>query len=73
MYKSTRGNKLVTSSEAIIKGLAEDGGLYIPYPLPKIEFNQSWINKTYQEIAKEIFKKFFDDFTDDEILIIFLF
>ena len=67
MYKSTRGNKLVSSSEAIIKGLADDGGLYIPYPLPKLEFNDSWLSKTYPEIAKEIFKKFFDDFTEEEI------
>ena len=67
LYKSTRGNKLVSSSETIIKGLADDGGLYIPYPLPKLEFNDSWLSKTYPEIAKEIFKKFFDDFTEEEI------
>ena len=67
MYKSTRGNKLVTSSEAIIKGLAEDGGLFIPYPLPKITFDSSWLFKNYQEVATEIFKVFFDDFTAEEI------
>ncbi len=67
MYKSTRGNKLVSSSEAIIKGLADDGGLYIPYPLPKLSFNENWTTKTYQEVATEIFKIFFDDFTVDEI------
>ena len=67
MYKSTRGNKLVTSSEAIIKGLAEDGGLFIPYPLPKITFDSSWLFKNYQEVATEIFKVFFDDFTAEQI------
>ena len=30
MYKSTRSNETVTASQAILKGLASDGGLFVP-------------------------------------------
>ena len=34
-YKSTRNSNLkVTASEAILKGLAPDGGLFVPEKLP---------------------------------------
>ena len=38
-YKSTRNSNLkVTASEAILKGLAPDGGLFVPSELPKLRF-----------------------------------
>lgn len=67
MYVSTRGNELVTSSKAIILGLASDGGLFVPTSLDKIGFDSSWINLTYQELAFKIFRYFLDDFSDLEI------
>lgn len=67
MYVSTRGNELVTSSKAIILGLASDGGLFVPTALDKIGFDYSWINLTYQELAFKIFRYFLDDFSDEEI------
>ena len=39
MYKSTRSKKLYTSSEAILNGLADDGGLFIPESINNIDFN----------------------------------
>ena len=37
-YTSTRGQGgTVTASQAILKGLADDGGLYVPTSLPKLE------------------------------------
>ena len=37
-YKSTRSNsEAVSASETILKGLAEDGGLYVPEALPKLD------------------------------------
>ena len=37
-YKSTRNSNLkVTASEAILKGLAPDGGLFVPSELPKLD------------------------------------
>ena len=52
-YKSTRNSNLkVTASEAILKGLAPDGGLFVPSELPKLDVSMSDLKgKTYQEIA----------------------
>lgn len=69
LYKSTRGKgKVVKASEAIIKGIAEDGGLYIPEEFPKItESFEELGAMTYQQLAFYIIKKYFDDFSDDEL------
>ena len=38
LYKSTRSNDVeVTASQAILKGLADDGGLFVPESLPALE------------------------------------
>lgn len=69
MYKSTRGSsELITSSEAIIKGMAEDGGLYIPTRIPKIDkpLNEL-MNFSYVQLANIIIKKFLTDFSEEEI------
>ena len=45
MYTSTRNaNEKVTASQAILKGLAEDGGLFVPEQLPTLD-------KTVDELA----------------------
>ncbi len=67
MYISTRGFKKVKASEAIIKGLAPDGGLFIPEALNKLNIDESFINLSYKELAKKLFKEFLDDFSLDEI------
>lgn len=67
MYKSTRSNEMVTASMAIIKGLADDGGLYLPCTINKLAFDQSFLNYDYQTLAKIILKHFLDDFTETEI------
>ncbi|AKN30837.1 threonine synthase [Clostridium carboxidivorans P7] len=69
LYKSTRGKgKVVKASEAIIKGIAEDGGLYIPDKFPKITRSFEELgNMSYQELALYIMKKYFDDFSDEEL------
>ena len=41
MYRSSRGNVYYSSSEAILKGLADDGGLFILDKLEEIDFNNS--------------------------------
>ena len=68
MYISTRSNEKLTASEAILKGLASDGGLFIPEVFPSVNFDEKWVNKSYQELAVEIFKLFLDDYTEEEIL-----
>ena len=62
MYKSTRSNKLYTSSEAILKGLADDGGLFIPESLNNIGFDESWLNNNYKETSFKILKHFCSPF-----------
>ncbi len=38
MYQSTRGKgDLVTSSQAILKGLSDDGGLFVPTQIPRLD------------------------------------
>lgn len=68
-YKSTRGKgTIVEASAAIIRGIAEDGGLYVPEEFPKITKSfQELANMTYKELAFYIIKKYFDDFSDDEL------
>jgi threonine synthase len=69
MYKSTRGSsELITASEAIIKGIADDGGLYIPVKIPKIEISLHEImNLSYAQLANYISKKFLTDFSEEEL------
>lgn len=69
MYQSTRseGTK-VTASQAILKGLADDGGLFVPVSIPKLDVSLEDISKmTYQETAYEVMKLFFTDFTETEL------
>ncbi|MBV7276303.1 threonine synthase [Clostridiaceae bacterium UIB06] len=69
LYRSTRGKgRIVEASTAIIRGIAEDGGLYVPEEFPKITKSFEELSKmTYQELAFYIIKKYFDDFNDDEL------
>ena len=69
LYKSTRnGEKTVTASEAILKGLADDGGLFVPVSIPKLDVTLDELKTmSYQETAYEVMKKFLTDFTEEEL------
>ena len=69
MYTSTRNaNEKVTASQAILKGLAEDGGLFVPEQLPTLDNTVDELaGMTYQETAYEVMKKFLTDFTEEEL------
>ena len=68
-YKSTRNSELkVTASEAILKGLAPDGGLFVPEEIPKLDVSMEQLKSmSYQEIAYEVMKLFLADFTEEEL------
>ena len=69
-FTSTRQNKRINASEAIVQGISEDGGLFAPSEFPPIseqEFKRM-LNASYGERAFIILKKFLNDFSDDEIL-----
>ena len=69
LYKSTRNSdKTVTASEAILKGLADDGGLFVPEYIPKLDVTVDELKgMTYQETAYAVMKQFFTDFTEEEL------
>ena len=66
MFHSTRGNELVSSPEAILNGLAKDGGLYVIDEMPKINY-RDFLNDDYQTMASKILNAFFPEFTYQEI------
>ena len=68
-YISTRGSKLeLSGAQAIIKGLSDDRGLFVPVTIPKLPFEiNDMIGKSYQEIATKIICSFFDDYTIGEM------
>lgn len=69
VYQSTRGGeKNVMPSQAILKGLACDGGLFMPDRIPKLDIPMGeFAGKTYQETAYEVMKLFLTDFTEEEL------
>ena len=68
-YISTRGDKeAVKASQAILRGIAPDGGLYVPDKFPKLDKSLEELGKlNYREVAYEVMKLFFTDFTEDEL------
>ena len=69
MYQSTRGKgDLVTASQAILKGLSDDGGLFVPTQIPRLDIPMEKLSRmTYQETAYEVMSRFLTDFTEDEL------
>lgn len=68
-YTSTRNNKEnITASKAILKGLADDGGLYVPVSIPELTISLEELSKmSYQEVAYEVMKLYLTDFTEEEL------
>ncbi len=69
LYQSTRSQgEKVTASQAILKGLAGDGGLFVPerIPVPGIPL-ENFSKMSYKETAYEVMKLFFTDFTEEEL------
>ena len=68
-YISTRGGGgAVSASAAILKGLAEDGGLFFPDHIPALPKTLKEFSKmTYQETAYEIMQAFLSDYTEEEL------
>lgn len=65
-YFSTRNKEnLVTSIEAILHGLACDGGLYLPEVFPRISDLEPFLSFSYQELATTIIHSFFPDFSKE--------
>ena len=69
-YFSTRGaTERVSSAEAILKGLASDGGLYVPAAFPQVSLPEieALAPLSYEERAVRILRLFLTDYTEEEL------
>jgi len=68
-YQSTRGNKKrVLSAEAVIKGIADDGGLFVPETIPQAsKYLYKLKSIDYKELAFLIMKEFLTDYRQYEL------
>ncbi|MCR5517125.1 MAG: threonine synthase [Lachnospiraceae bacterium] len=69
-YKSTRDDSVnYTASMAILKGLSDDGGLFVPSEFPKLDVSLEDLAKMdYKQVAYEVMKLFLTDFTKEELM-----
>lgn len=69
IYKSTRGfEKEFSASEAVIKGLCDDGGLFVPDSFPKLSVSIDKLAELdYRETAYIVLKEYFTDYTEEEL------
>lgn len=70
MFVSTRDNsKAVHASEAIMRGMVPEGGLYLPDQFPKLDLEafRVHVEDSYQDLAKWILGMLLDDFTEEEV------
>ncbi|AQX51764.1 threonine synthase [Elizabethkingia anophelis] len=69
-YYSTRGKHSVNIQQAVLNGLADDGGLYMPAYIPQLpaSFFENIENKSLPEIGFEVAKLFLEDSVPDAVL-----
>lgn len=69
IYKSTRNaNETATASEAILKGLANEGGLFVPDSIPALDVSlEELSHMDYRQVAYEVMKLMLTDFTEEEL------
>ncbi len=68
-YYSTRSANInLEATEAILKGISEDGGLFVPESIPKLPIPiEEFVGKDYRDTAFLVMKQFFTDMTDEEL------
>ena len=70
LYVSTRGKTdLMSSAHAITRGLADDGGLFVPQRIPSMRMGdiKAMAKKPYTERAIDVLLQFLTDFSEDEL------
>lgn len=69
IYKSTRNaSETATASQAILKGLANEGGLFVPETIPSLDVSLEELSRmNYRQVAYEVMKLMFTDFTEEEL------
>ena len=68
-YQSTRNkDEKVTASQAILKGLSDEGGLFVPVTIPALSKSLKELSEmSYKEVAYEVLKSYLTDFTKEEL------
>ncbi|MGX8715739.1 MAG: threonine synthase [Lachnospiraceae bacterium] len=69
LYRSTRGGMSgVKASQAVLQGLAPDGGLFVPETIPQLDVSiEDLQGRSYQEIAYEVMKLFLTDYSEEDL------
>lgn len=69
LYHSTRNSDATaTASQAILKGLSAEGGLFVPDHIPALDKSMRELSvMSYQEVAYEVMKLMLADFTEEEL------
>lgn len=70
LYNSTENaNEVVSSAQAIARGISPDGGLFVPQEFPQYSLDtfKELLNLDYQGRAKKVFADYLSDFTEEEI------
>ena len=70
LYRSTRSDSTpITASQAILRGFPEDGGLYVPTTVPKLETGLAQLAEMdYRGVAYEVMRLFLTDYTQEELM-----
>lgn len=67
-YTSTRDKSIrISSTEAIVRGISEDGGLFVPLEIPKVEGISRWKDLSYKDLAYELMSLYFTDFEESTL------
>ena len=69
-YSSTRGGLPVSAAQAIVRGLGEGGGLFVPESFPQVPMNEiaDMAAMSYVQRAVCVLKRYLTDFTDEQLL-----
>lgn len=70
-YRSTRSNESATALEALLKGLADDGGLFVPEVLPTDFVNaKDLLSLSYEELATNILSHYLTDVPKEDLRVL---
>lgn len=67
MFTSTRRKLQMPSTKCIVKGISDEGGLFICDNFKGFEINENFINYSYQKMTLKVFNYFFKDFNEIEL------
>ena len=69
-FISTRGGAKVSGAQAIVEGLSENGGLYVPEKFREVSLKEleDLLEASYAERAAHILSKYLDDYDKAELL-----